>query len=106
MSRRSRADKRETAPDPKFESRIVTKFINALMYDGKKSIAERIFYDAIDLLEERSGQPGLQAFEHLNVGRRVGARRARGNRIVRRHESGNWMMKTLDANGGTRHFCT
>jgi small subunit ribosomal protein S7 len=63
MSRRSRADKRETPPDPKFESRTVTKFINNLMVDGKKSIAERIFYDAIDILEQRSGQPGVQVFE-------------------------------------------
>jgi small subunit ribosomal protein S7 len=63
MSRRSRAEKRETPPDPKFESRTVTKFINNLMVDGKKSIAERIFYDAIDILEQRSGQPGVQVFE-------------------------------------------
>jgi len=63
MSRRSRADVRETPPDPKFGSPIVTKFINKLMYDGKKSVAERIFYEAIDILEERSGQPGLQVFE-------------------------------------------
>jgi len=63
MSRRSRADKRETPPDPKFESPIVTKFINNLMVDGKKSIAEKIFYDAIDILEDRSGQPGVQVFE-------------------------------------------
>jgi small subunit ribosomal protein S7 len=63
MSRRSRAVKRETPPDPKFESRAVTKFINNLMVDGKKSIAERIFYDAMDLVEERSGQPGVQVFE-------------------------------------------
>jgi small subunit ribosomal protein S7 len=63
MSRRSRAVKRETPPDPKFESPIVTKFINNLMVDGKKSIAEKIFYDAIDILEERSGQPGVQVFE-------------------------------------------
>ena len=63
MSRRSRADKRETPPDPRFGSPTVTMFINKLMYDGKKSVAERIFYEAIDLLEERSGQPGLQAFE-------------------------------------------
>jgi small subunit ribosomal protein S7 len=63
MSRRSRADKRETPADPKFESRTVTKFINNLMVDGKKSKAEKIFYDAVDLLEERSGQPGLQVFE-------------------------------------------
>ncbi len=63
MSRRSRAVRRETPPDPKFESRAVTKFINNLMLDGKKSIAERIFYDAIDIVERRSGQPGVQVFE-------------------------------------------
>jgi small subunit ribosomal protein S7 len=63
MSRRSRAVKRETPPDPKFESRAVTKFINNLMVDGKKSKAEKIFYDAVELLEQRSGQPGLQVFE-------------------------------------------
>jgi small subunit ribosomal protein S7 len=63
MSRRSRAVKRETPPDPKFESRAVTKFINNLMLDGKKSVAELIFYDAMDLVEQRSGQPGVQVFE-------------------------------------------
>jgi small subunit ribosomal protein S7 len=63
MSRRSQAEKRETPPDPRFQSSAVTKFINNLMLDGKKSIAERIFYDAIDMLEQRSGQSGLEAFE-------------------------------------------
>ena len=63
MSRRTRAVKRETPPDPKFESRGVTKFINNLMVDGKKSKAEKIFYDAIDIMEQRSGQPGVQVFE-------------------------------------------
>ena len=63
MSRRSRATKRKTPPDPKFESRAVTKFINNLMVDGKKSIAEKIFYDAVDLIEQRSGQPGVEVFE-------------------------------------------
>ncbi len=63
MSRRSRAVLRETPPDPRFESRMVTKFINNLMYDGKKSIAEKIFYDAMDILEQRSGQSGVQVFE-------------------------------------------
>jgi len=63
MSRRSRAERRETPADPRFESQTVTKFINALMYDGKKSTAETIFYDAIDILEERSGQPGLTVFQ-------------------------------------------
>ena len=63
MSRRSRAEKRETPPDPHFESRTVTKFINNLMLDGKKSIAEKIFYDAVEILEQRTGQPGVQVFE-------------------------------------------
>ncbi|MDZ7780438.1 MAG: 30S ribosomal protein S7 [Gemmatimonadota bacterium] len=63
MSRRSRAITKETPPDPRFDSPAVTRFINNLMYDGKKSVAERIFYEAMDLLEERAGQPSLQVFE-------------------------------------------
>jgi len=62
MSRRSRADKREVAADPQFQSTTVTKFINSLMYDGKKSVAEGIFYDAIKIVEEKSGQAGLNVF--------------------------------------------
>jgi small subunit ribosomal protein S7 len=63
MSRRSRAEFRETPADPKYGSRTVTKFINSLMVDGKKSIAEKIFYDAVDLIEQRSGQSGVLVFE-------------------------------------------
>jgi len=63
MSRRSRAEFRETPADPIYGSRIVTKFINSLMLDGKKSIAEKIFYDAVLLIEQRSGQSGVQVFE-------------------------------------------
>ena len=63
MSRRSQAEKRETPPDPRFQSSTVTKFINNLMLDGKKSVAERIFYTAIEILEKRSGESGLEAFE-------------------------------------------
>ena len=63
MSRRSRAEVRETPTDPVYASRIVTKFINSMMRDGKKSIAEKIFYDAVGLIEQRSGQPGLVRFE-------------------------------------------
>lgn len=62
MSRRSRAEHREIAGDPKFDSPVVTKFINSLMYDGKKSTAEGIFYEAMDSIEEKSGQNGLQVF--------------------------------------------
>ena len=63
MSRRSRAEVRETPADPVFASRTVTKFINSMMSDGKKSIAEKIFYDAVELIEQRGGQPGMQLFE-------------------------------------------
>jgi small subunit ribosomal protein S7 len=63
MSRRSRAEHREVPADPNFGSVTVTKFINSLMFDGKKSIAESIFYDAMRLIEEKSGQPGLNVFQ-------------------------------------------
>jgi len=63
MSRRQRAVKREVPPDPKYGSVTVTKFINALMLDGKKSVAERIFYDAMRITEERTGQPAINVFK-------------------------------------------
>ena len=63
MSRRTRAEKRETAPDPIFLKQVVTKFINNMMLDCKKSIAEKIFYDAVEILEQRTGQPGVEVFE-------------------------------------------
>lgn len=63
MSRRSRAEQREVPGDPKFGSPVVAKFINSLMVDGKKSLAEAIFYEAMDVMEERSGQPALNVFQ-------------------------------------------
>ncbi len=63
MSRRSRAEHRAINGDPKHDSQTAAKFVNALMYGGKKSLAEKIFYDALDLCEERSGQPGLNVFD-------------------------------------------
>lgn len=62
MSRRTRAEKREIAGDPRYESVVAQKFINGLMLDGKKSTAESIFYNALTVVEERSGQPGLGVF--------------------------------------------
>jgi small subunit ribosomal protein S7 len=62
MSRRTRAVKRPVTPDPLFGSETVTKFINNIMYDGKKSVAERLFYDAMKVIEERTGQPGENVF--------------------------------------------
>ncbi len=63
MSRRSRADRRDIQGDPKHDSLVVTKFVNALMRDGKKSTAESIFYGALDIIEEKTGQPGVNIFE-------------------------------------------
>src|ERR1700761_7351316 len=56
MSRRHRADKREILPDAKFGDTVLTRFMNALMYDGKKSAAEGIVYNALDTLKRRGGQ--------------------------------------------------
>ncbi|HEX2211580.1 MAG TPA: 30S ribosomal protein S7 [Longimicrobium sp.] len=63
MSRRTRAVKRPIIPDPVYGSEVITKFVNTLMYDGKKSLAERIFYDAMRVIEERTGQPPENVFK-------------------------------------------
>jgi len=62
MSRRQSATIREIAPDAKYGSQEVASFINVLMLDGKRSVAERIFYDAMRKIEEKTGQPGLNTF--------------------------------------------
>ena len=53
MSRRHRAEKREILPDPKFGDLVLSKFINNLMYQGKKSVAEKIVYGAIEIMESK-----------------------------------------------------
>ncbi len=63
MSRRKKAEKRPVPPDPRYDSQTVSKFINRLMEEGKKSTAERIFYDSMDMIEQRTGQPGVQVFK-------------------------------------------
>jgi small subunit ribosomal protein S7 len=63
MARRRVAEKREVLPDPKFHDALVTKFINALMERGKKSLAEYIFYGALDIVGERSKQDPLTLFK-------------------------------------------
>ncbi|MGH7657975.1 MAG: small ribosomal subunit protein uS7, partial [Gemmatimonadales bacterium] len=63
MSRRNRAVKRPVPPDPRFDSQTVSKFVNSLMLDGKKSTAEAIFYGAMDMIEQRTGQPGVAVFK-------------------------------------------
>jgi small subunit ribosomal protein S7 len=63
VSRRKSAVKRPILADARYDSQTVSKFINAMMYEGKKSTAERIFYDAMDLVEERTSQPGVNVFK-------------------------------------------
>jgi small subunit ribosomal protein S7 len=81
MSRRHSAEKREINPDPKFGDLIVTKFMNAVMYDGKRSIAETIVYGALDQVQEKTRQEPVTVFHqaldnvapHVEVrSRRVG----------------------------------
>ena len=63
MSRRRRAEKREVLPDPKFGDLVVTKFMNYVMYEGKKAVAENIMYGAFDILEaKRKDQGPLETF--------------------------------------------
>ena len=62
MARRKRAQKRTVLPDPVYNSKKVTKFINRIMRGGKRSKAERIFYSSMDLIEERTGKPGIDVF--------------------------------------------
>ena len=63
MPRRRVVAKREVLPDPKFGSKILAKFMNHVMVDGKKSIAEKIVYGALDIVSERSGSDPLEVFE-------------------------------------------
>jgi small subunit ribosomal protein S7 len=61
--RKKRAEKRFLKPDPTFNDVMVAKFINALMYDGKKSVARKVLYNAFDIIEERTKKTGLEVFK-------------------------------------------
>lgn len=63
MSRKHQAPQREVLPDPKYNDILITKVINTLMYDGKKSTAEAIFYQALDLIEKKVGEEGIKVFK-------------------------------------------
>jgi len=62
MSRRRQAEKREILPDPKYGDPVLAKFTNVLMFEGKKSVAERIVYGAFDVIQRRTGQDPLKVF--------------------------------------------
>jgi len=61
--RKSKPKKRYLLPDPKFQDTLVTKFVNYLMEAGKKSVAYSIFYDAVELIEKKTSEPGLEVWK-------------------------------------------
>lgn len=82
MSRRHRAEKRELIPDPKYGDEVITRFMNSLMLDGKKSIAERILYGALERIESKAGSSPVavfhEALENVMPAIEVRARRVGG----------------------------
>lgn len=62
MPRRGGVPKRDVLPDPIYNSKVITKLINQVMYDGKKGIAQRIVYDAFDIIKEKTGREAMEVF--------------------------------------------
>ncbi len=83
MSRRIKAQKREILPDPVYNSQLLTKFINVVMKDGKKTVAERILYDALGMIGEKTGDDPMivfkQAVENVKPTVEVKSRRVGGS---------------------------
>ena len=83
MPRRGRISKRDVLPDPMYGSKLVTKLINNVMYDGKKGVAQTIVYDAFAIIEEKIGQNPLEVFQealdNLKPALEVKARRVGGS---------------------------
>ena len=83
MPRRGRISKRDVLPDPMYGSKLVTKLVNNVMYDGKKGVAQTIVYDAFAIIEEKIGQNPLEVFEealdNLKPALEVKARRVGGS---------------------------
>jgi len=82
MSRRRRAEKREILPDPKFKDQVLSKFMNNLMLDGKKSVSENIVYGAFEEIEAKIKRPPLEVFhealENIKPSVEVRSRRVGG----------------------------
>ena len=63
MPRRGNVAKRDVLPDPMYNSKLVTRLINNIMYDGKKGVAQKVVYGAFQIVEEKTGKSGLEAFQ-------------------------------------------
>lgn len=83
--RKRRAEKRDVLPDPVYNSKVVTKLINAIMQDGKKGTAEKIFYEAFDIIKTKSNKDPMEVFnaaiENLKPALEVKSRRVGGSNI-------------------------
>ena len=83
MPRRGRIAKRDVLPDPLYNSKMVMRLINSIMYDGKKGVAQKIVYGAFDIVKEKSGKEPLemfeQAMENIMPSLEVKARRVGGS---------------------------
>ena len=112
MPRRGRISKRDVLPDPMYNSKLVTKLINNVMYDGKKGVAQKIVYDAFAMIEAKSGENALDVFvaalENVMPVLEVKARRVGGSnyqvpmevRAERRQTLGlRWIIKYSRARG-------
>ena len=112
MPRKGEVRRREILPDPKYNDRMVTKFINAMMFGGKKSTAEHILYDALDMVAERTKEDPLAVFkralENVKPNVEVRSRRVGGAtyqvpvdvRPVRRISLGmRWIVQFARARG-------
>jgi len=96
VSRRKSAVKRPVPPDPRYDSQTVSKFVNSLMYQGKKSLAEGIFYKAMDLIEERTGQPGVTVFKaavnNVKPALEVKSRRSRSEKTMQERLAAEFIL--------------
>ena len=61
--RKRRAVKRDVLPDPVYNSKVVTKLVNAIMLDGKKGVSQKIIYDAFEMIEKQTGKPAMEVYE-------------------------------------------
>ena len=114
MPRRGQISKRDVLPDPMYNSKLVTKLINNIMYDGKKGVAQKIVYDAFAMVEAKSGKNALEAFqqalENVMPTLEVKARRIGGStyqvpmevRAERRQTLGLRWLRTYSRNRSER----
>ena len=114
MPRRGQISKRDVLPDPLYNSKLVTKLINNIMYDGKKGVAQKIVYDAFAMVEAKSGKNALEAFqqalENVMPTLEVKARRIGGStyqvpmevRAERRQTLGLRWLRTYSRNRSER----